>query len=92
VRFAFRHRRGDFRDRAHLVGEVRGQKVDVAGEILPRAAGARHVRLTAQTAFDAGTSRATFVTCSANVASVSVMLLMVQRAPRLRPSLRPSAF
>ena len=46
-----------FGDRAHLGGEVRGQQVDVTGQVLPRTGGARHVRLTAETAFDADLAR-----------------------------------
>src|SRR6266852_1095775 len=36
-----------------LVGQVVGQEVDVAGEILPRTRGARHVGLATEPAFDA---------------------------------------
>jgi len=43
---------GDFRDRAHLRGEVRGEEVHVTGQVLPGARGARHVRLPAEAAFD----------------------------------------
>ncbi len=39
------------------VGEVRGEQVDVAGQVLPGAGGARHVGLTAETAFDADLAR-----------------------------------
>ena len=42
-----------FGNGAHLVGQVVGQQVDVAGEILPRSGGAGHVGLTAETAFHA---------------------------------------
>ena len=44
---------GHFGDGAHLVGQVVGQQVDVAGKVLPGAGGAGHVGLTAETAFDA---------------------------------------
>ncbi len=44
-------------DGAHLGGQVRRQQVDVAGEILPGAGGARHVRLAAEPAFDADLAR-----------------------------------
>ena len=48
---------GHFGDGAHLRGEVRGQQVDVAGEVLPRAGGAGHVGLAAEPAFDADLAR-----------------------------------
>ncbi|ABS26438.1 hypothetical protein Anae109_2236 [Anaeromyxobacter sp. Fw109-5] len=38
----------DLHDAPHLGGEVRGHEVHVVGEVLPRAADAAHVRLTAQ--------------------------------------------
>ena len=44
---------GDFGDRAHLVGEVIGQQVDVAGQVLPRSGGAGDIGLTAEAAFNA---------------------------------------
>ncbi len=50
---ALRDRCGDVRDRAHLCRQVGGEQVHVAGEILPRARGARHVRLAAEAALDA---------------------------------------
>ena len=43
----------DFGDGANLVGQVVGEQVDVAGEILPGSGGAGHVRLTTEAAFDA---------------------------------------
>ena len=43
----------DLGDGAHLRGEVRGEQVDVAGEVLPGAGGARNIRLPAETALDA---------------------------------------
>src|SRR5262249_17724599 len=50
---AARHGRGDFGDVADLRGEVRGQQVDVVGEVLPGAADAGHDGLTAEAAFGA---------------------------------------
>ena len=47
----------DLGDRAHLRREVRGEQVDVAGEVLPRAGGAGHVGLAAEPAFDADLAR-----------------------------------
>ena len=43
----------DLGDAAHLVGEVGRHQVDVVGEVLPRAADARHLRLAAELAFGA---------------------------------------
>ena len=54
---ALGHRGRHLGDRAHLGGQVRGQQVHVAGEILPGAGGAGHVGLTAETAFDADLAR-----------------------------------
>ena len=54
---ALGHGRRDFRDGADLRGEVRGQQVDVAGQVLPRAGGAGHVGLTAKPPFDADLAR-----------------------------------
>ena len=54
---ALRHRGGDLGDRAHLVGQVGGQQVDVAGQVLPRARRARHVGLAAEASFDADLAR-----------------------------------
>ncbi len=50
-------RRGHFGDRAHLRRQIRGQQVDVAGEVLPRAGRAGHGRLSTETAFDADFAR-----------------------------------
>ena len=50
---ALGHGRRDFRDGAHLIGEIGGEQVDVAGEILPGSGGAGHVRLAAEPSFDA---------------------------------------
>ena len=47
----FGHRRRDFGNRAHLVGQVVGQQVYVAGEILPGTGGSGHVGLATQTSF-----------------------------------------
>ncbi len=44
-------------DGADLRGQVGGQQVDVAGEILPGAGGAGHVGLAAEAAFDADLAR-----------------------------------
>src|SRR6185295_6162065 len=46
-------RRRDLGNRAHLVGEVGGQQVDVAGEVLPGAGGAGDVGLAAEPSLDA---------------------------------------
>ena len=46
-----------FGDGAHLGGQVGGQQVDVAGQVLPGAGGAGHVGLPAQAAFDADFAR-----------------------------------
>ena len=43
----------DLGDGANLGGQIGGQQIDVAGEILPGAGGARHIRLAAEPAFDA---------------------------------------
>ena len=50
---AIGHGGGDFRDVAHLAGEVGGHEVDVVGEILPGAGHARHRGLPAQLSFGA---------------------------------------
>ena len=44
-------------DGAHLGGQVGGQQVDVAGQVLPGAGGAGHVGLAAEAAFDADLAR-----------------------------------
>ena len=54
---ALGHRGGDLGDGADLAGEVGGQQVDVAGQILPGAGGARHVRLAAEPPFHAHFAR-----------------------------------
>ena len=54
---ALGHCRRHFGDGAHLGGEVGGQEVDVAGQILPGAGGAGHVGLAAEAAFDADLAR-----------------------------------
>ena len=54
---AFGHGGGDFRDGAHLVGQVIGEQVHVAGKILPGSRGAGHVGLSAQPAFHADFAR-----------------------------------
>src|SRR5258705_3008014 len=56
---ALGHRGGHFGDRAHLRRQVRGEQVDVTGQVLPRTRGARHVGLAAQPAFDAHFARDT---------------------------------
>ena len=50
---ALGHGGGDLGDGAHLGGEVGGEQVDVAGEILPRAGGAGNVGLAAEPPVDA---------------------------------------
>ena len=47
---AFRHCRRHFGDGAHLVGQIRGKQVDVAGQVFPSPGGTRHVCLSAQAA------------------------------------------
>src|SRR4029077_5816514 len=47
------HRGGDLGDVAHLAGEVAGHHVDAVGEVLPDAADAAHLRLSAQLALAA---------------------------------------
>ena len=54
---ALGHGGRDLGDRAHLRGQVRGEQVDVAGEVLPGAGGAGHVGLAAEAAFDADLAR-----------------------------------
>ena len=54
---ALGHRGGDLGDGAHLGGEVGGQEIDVAGQVLPGAGGARHVGLAAQASFHADLAR-----------------------------------
>ena len=54
---ALGHGGGDFGDGAHLRGEVGGEQVDVAGEILPRAGGAGDVGLAAEPSVDADFAR-----------------------------------
>ena len=54
---ALGHRGRDLGDGAHLRGQVGGQQVDVAGEVLPRAGGAGHVGLAAEPALDADLAR-----------------------------------
>src|SRR2546430_12915530 len=54
---AARDRRRDVGDVAHLAGEVGGHRVDVVGEVLPRAGDAGHLRPPAQLAFRADLPR-----------------------------------
>ncbi|EPH46818.1 putative Hybrid signal transduction histidine kinase J [Streptomyces aurantiacus JA 4570] len=54
---AVRHRRRHLRDVAHLTGEVAEGGVHRVGEVLPRARGARHLRLPAELALDADLPR-----------------------------------
>ena len=54
---ALGHRGRDLGDGAHLGGEVRGELVDVVGQIAPGAGRAGHVRLAAELAFDADLAR-----------------------------------
>src|SRR5690606_19556232 len=51
------NRGGHFGDVADLTGEVRGHRVDVVGQVLPRAADSRHLRLAAELAFGADLAR-----------------------------------
>jgi hypothetical protein len=52
-----RDRGGDLRDVAHLTGQVRRHRVDVVGEILPRAGHAGDLRLAAELALGADLAR-----------------------------------
>ena len=54
---ALRHRGRDFGDGAHLRRQVRGEQVHVAGQVFPRAGGAGHVGLAAESAIDADFAR-----------------------------------
>ena len=54
---AGRNGRGDFGDVADLTGEVRGHRVDVVGQVLPRAGDAAHLRLAAKLALGADLAR-----------------------------------
>ena len=54
---ALGHRGGDLGDGAHLRGQVGGELVDVLGQVLPGAGGARHLGLAAELAFDAHLAR-----------------------------------
>src|SRR6185436_8035771 len=45
------------RVRSHLVGQVRGEQVDVARQVLPGTGRAGHVGLAAEAAFDADFTR-----------------------------------
>ena len=57
LQVTLRHRGHDLGDAAHLVGQVRGHDVHVVGEVLPRTADARHLRLTAELALGADFAR-----------------------------------
>src|SRR4029450_1500085 len=48
---------GDLGDGAHLRGQVGGEQVDVAGQVLPGAGGAGHVGLAAEPSLDADFAR-----------------------------------
>ena len=54
---AVRHRGRDFRDVAHLPGEVRGHGIDVLGQILPGTRHTAHVGLAAEPALGADLAR-----------------------------------
>ena len=54
---ALGHRGRHVGDRAHLVGQVGGELVDVVGQVAPQAGGARHARLAAELALDADLAR-----------------------------------
>src|SRR6185369_711258 len=49
----FGHRRGDLRDGADLIGQIRREEVDVTRQVLPRTRCSRYVGLTAEAALDA---------------------------------------
>src|ERR1700722_2486259 len=54
---SFRHGRGHFGDSAHLIGDIGGEKVDVAGKIFPCPRSARNVGLTTESSFHANFAR-----------------------------------
>ena len=54
---ALGHGGRDFGDGAHLRRQIGGEKVHVAGQVLPGAGGARHVGLAAEAALDADFAR-----------------------------------
>ena len=54
---ALRHRRRDFRDIAHLPGQVGRHRVHTVGQILPGTGNARYLRLSPQPPFGADFSR-----------------------------------
>ena len=54
---ALGHRRRNFRDGSHLIGEIGREAVYVIGQIPPRAGGAGNVGLTAELALDADLAR-----------------------------------
>ena len=80
-------RGGDLGDVAHLAGQVAGHRVDVVGEVLPRAGDAAHLGLAAELAFGADFA-ATRVTSDANDSSWSTIVLMVFLSSRISPRRR----
>ena len=54
---ALGHRRRHVGDRAHLIGQVRGELVDVVGEVLPDAGDLGRLRLAAELALDPDLAR-----------------------------------
>ena len=82
---ALGHGGGHFGDRAHLRGQVGRELVHVVGEVLPGAGGARAPWPGRRACPSTPTSRATVVTWSANVASVSIMLLIVSASAAISP-------
>ena len=54
---AFRHGRRHVRDRAHLRRQIRGELIDVIGQIFPRAGRAGHAGLAAEFSFDTDFAR-----------------------------------
>ena len=54
---AFGDRRGDFRDIAHLAGQIAGHKVHVVGQVFPCTRNASYLRLSPQLSFRAHLAR-----------------------------------
>jgi hypothetical protein len=78
---------GHLGDGAHLRREVGGQQVHVVGQVLPRAGAPGHLGLTAELALGADLARHAGHLIG-EVASVSIIVLMVSAAQRSRPCAR----
>ena len=84
--------RRDFGDGADLRGEIGGEAVDVVGQVAPGARGAGDVRLPAELALRCPPRGRRVVTCSANVASVSVIALIVSASSAISPLASNTSF